>query len=176
MNCEKMKQSFPLNIPFPIELEQLNDWANQNGYPISGYFKLRAGDSDTMFYWFGFRHVDDKLAQFGAGADGSLYCLWDAGDQTFPVVHLGSEGDGIKVLAPSFKEFLRLLAIGYGELGFEDLSNPPAGSEPNSKFQEWVKVQFNTDIPTNGSEFITLEANGKCRFANWVDHVCVKYN
>jgi len=91
-------------------------------------------------------------------------------------VHLGSEGDGIKVLAPSFKEFLRLLAIGYGELGFEDLSNPPAGSEPNSKFQEWVKVQFNTDIPTNGSEFITLEANGKCRFANWVDHVCVKYN
>jgi len=62
MNCEKMKQSFPLNIPFPIELEQLIDWANQNGYPISGYFKLRAGDSDTMFYWFGFRHVDDKLA------------------------------------------------------------------------------------------------------------------
>ena len=176
MNCEKMKQSFPSSIPFPNELEQLIEWTNQNGYPISGYFELRAGDKDTMFYWIGFREVDDQLAQFGAGADGSLYCIWDAGDNCYPVVHLGSEGDGIKDLAANFKDFLRLLAIGYGELGFEDISKPPAGSEPNLIFQHWVKSQFNTNIPTNGSEFITLEENGKCQFANWVDHVCEKYN
>ncbi|WP_339687153.1 hypothetical protein [Gimesia maris] len=176
MNSKDIKKGFPPNIPFPRELEQLIDWTNQNGYPISGYFELRAGDKDTMFYWFGFRDVDEKLAQFGAGADGSLYCIWDAGDQSFPVVHLGSEGDGIKVLAANFKDFLRLLAIGYGELGFEDLSKPPEGSEPNLIFQNWVKSQFNTNIPTNGSEFITLEENGKCQFANWVDHVCKKYN
>jgi len=176
MNYEDIKKGFPPNIPFPKELEQLIDWTNQNGYPVSGFFELRAGNGDTMFYWFGFRHVDDQLAQFGAGADGSLYCIWDAGDQSFPVVHLGSEGNAIKVLAADFTDFLRLLAIGYGELGFEDLSKPPEENEPNSKFQEWVKVQFNTTIPTNGSEFITLKENGKCKFATWVDRVCEKYN
>lgn len=176
MNGDDIKKGFPPNIPFPRELEQLIDWTIQNGYPISGCFELRAGDADTMFYWFGFRHVDDKLAQFGAGPDGSLYCIWDAGENCYPVVHLGSEGNEIKVLASNFKDFLRLLAIGYDELGCEDLTKPPEETEVNFAFQNWVKNQFNTNIPTNGSEFIALEENGKCRFENWVDHVCEKYN
>ena len=176
MNCDEMKKGFPPKIPFPKELEQLINWTNQNGYPISGYFELRAGDADTMFYWFGFRHVDDKLAQFGAGADGALYCIWDAGDICYPVVHLGSEGNETKVLASNFKDFLRLLSIGYGEIGFEDLSKPPVENASNLNFQNWVKSQFNTKIPTNGSEFIELEENGKCKFGNWVDRVCEKYN
>ncbi len=173
MKTEDIKKGFPETLPFPKELALLIDWVNENGYPISGCFELRADDGDTMFYWFGFRDVESKLGQFGAGADGSLYCIWDTETGVYPIVHMGSEGDEIKVLAENFVDFLRLLAIGYDELGFEELTSPPEEDESNPVFQQWVKKQFGVSIPKVGSE---LSINENLDFESWVNKALKQYS
>ena len=142
-------------ITFPVELGMLCDWLEKNGYPISGYFELRADDGEAIYWWFRSHAADDQLAQFGAGADGSLYCIWKQSDGREPIVHLGSEGDALIVLASNMKEFITLLAIGYGEIGFEDLSVPPQEEEDiNPKFQKWVEDTFSVKIPATGGEIV----------------------
>ena len=120
-----IRKGFPPSIRFPEELGLLCDWTEQNGYPVSGSFELRADDGEAIYWWFRSHAADDRLAQFGAGADGSLYCVWKQADGREPIVHLGSEGDALMVLAGSIQEFITLLAVGDGEIGFEDLPAPP---------------------------------------------------
>lgn len=111
---KSIRKGFPENINFPEELSMLCDWdSSKDGHVLSGGFELRADEGDTMFYYFGGRQADDCLAQFGAGPDGSLYCIWKQDDGRQPIVHLGSEGDSLMVLASDMREFLALLAVGY---------------------------------------------------------------
>jgi hypothetical protein len=176
MKFTDIKSGFPVPLPCPLELEELVDWSNSNGYPISGYFELRADDGDTMFYWFGFRDVEARLGQFGAGPDGSLYCVWDAGNDRYPIVHMGSEGQENKVLASSFIDFLRLLAIGYGEIGFEDMSMPPHEDESNSKFRAWVENRFKVSIPSSGIEITKSAQANEPDFQQWIDQSMETYS
>jgi len=133
----------------------LCEWTERNGYPISGYFELRADDGEAIYWWFRSHAADDRLAQFGAGADGSLYCIWRQEDGREPIVHMGSEGDALKVVAGSMKEFITLLAVGYGEIGFEDLSAPPGeAKDANPNFQCWVEETFGVTIPTTGQGIV----------------------
>lgn len=176
MEFLNIKSGFPESLPCPSELEELIDWTQRNGYPISGYFELRADDGDTMFYWFGFRDVETKLGQFGAGPDGSLYCVWDAGSSRYPIVHMGSEGQENKVLASNFIDFLRLLAIGYDELGFDDISMPPDEDESNRKFKSWVKNRFGVSIPRCGNEITNVAQANEPNFQQWIDVAIDKYS
>mgnify|MGYP000495302089 CR=1 FL=1 len=173
---EAIKNGIPNNLTIPDELELLVNWTQQNGYPISGCFELRADDGDTMFYWFGFRDVESRLGQFGAGADGSLYCIWDDGKGNFPIVHMGSEGDENKILANCFIDFLRLLAIGYEEIGFEDMSEPPEVNDSNPKFQSWVTNTFSVSIPKCGSEITDQAQTNGQDFNVWINKVIEKYS
>lgn len=172
----EIKKGFPESVLCPEELKLLVDWVEKNGYPISGYFELRADDGDTMFYWFGFRDVENQLGQFGAGPDGSLYCVWNDGSGKYPIVHMGSEGQENKVLASSFVDFLQLLAIGYGEIGFEDMANPPEESELNPVFQAWVKETFQVSIPNCGIEVTNQAEANKFGFQEWIDEAIEKYS
>lgn len=174
MLIDEIKKGIPDNLEIPGELDSLVEWVEENGYPISGCFELRADDGDTMFYWFGFRDVEKLLGQFGAGADGSLYCIWDNGTGEFPIVHMGSEGDSLFVLAPNFVEFLRLLAVGYSEIGFEDLNLPPEEDESNEIFSEWVSETFDVEIPSIGSE-VTSKYSGP-DFQKWVEESSRRYS
>ncbi len=176
MKLDEIKNGIPKSIPCPEELSMLVDWVEQNGYPISGSFELRADDGDTMFYWFGFRDVETKLGQFGASSDGSLYCFWDNGTGNYPIVHMGSEGDDIKILASDFVEFLRLLAIGYDEVGSDDLTQPPIENCLNPQFQNWVKSQLNVDLPSVGSQITDVAESSSPDFAAWIDAMCDKYS
>ena len=92
MDANHLAQSFPPSIPLPRELRSLCDWVRDNGYPISGYFELREHDDETLRCWFGSDKAIGQLAQFGAGPDGSLYCIWRQEDGRMPIVHMGSEG------------------------------------------------------------------------------------
>lgn len=176
MDYSYLKNGFPKSLPCPPELEELVDWTQSNGYPISGYFELRADDGDTMFYWFGFRDVETKLGQFGAGADGSLYCVWDAGGGRYPLVHMGSEGQENKILASNFVDFLCLLAIGYSELGFEDMSLPPNEDESNPKFRAWIEKRFVITIPSCGLEITKVAQDNEPNFQQWIDASIKKYS
>lgn len=176
MDADTIAAAFPSTIPFPSEIRSLCDWTSANGYPISGYFELRDHDDETLRCWFGTERAIGDLAQFGAGADGSLYCVWRAHDGSFPVVHLGSEGDAIYVFAPTAKEFLRLLAIGYDEIGFADLTAPPTEEDReesvNPAFQRWVTETFGVPIPETGAEIVELDSPKHAKLQEWIDERC----
>jgi hypothetical protein len=78
------------------------------------------------------------------------------------IVHLGS-GSGstlVCVLAHEPVDFLRLLAIGYDEICWQDeFSSPPnAGKElyvhPNTAYQSWLQSTFGVTIPATASEIV----------------------
>lgn len=179
---QKIKEGIPNTLHIPSELEMLCEWVDQNGYPISGYFELNADDGETMQYWLGFDHISDRFGIFGAGPDGSLYALWIDDEGVQKIVHLGSEGEQKLILAENFIDFLRLLAIGYDEIGFADLDmtlqewnsnedDPNEGSNPN--FMEWVKTKFDVDIPERGNEIVNANDDS---FRNWIDLQIEKYS
>ncbi|MFI4862006.1 MAG: hypothetical protein ACIAXF_15170 [Phycisphaerales bacterium JB063] len=169
---DTIQKGFPDSIHFPRELELLCEWCDVNGYPISGCFELRADDCKAIYYWFRSHAADDHLAQFGAGADGSLYCIWKQQDGREPIVHMGSEGDALMVLAGSMTDFIRLLAVGYEEIGFENLSAPPEeDSGINPHFQKWVAETFSVSIPATGSEIVEPAGRDHDDFKAFVDSV-----
>ena len=176
MDSDAIPDSFPKTIPCPAEVRALCDWNARHQYPISGYFELCAHDDETLRCWFGTDRAIDDLAQFGSGGDGSLYCVWRAADGSFPVVHLGSEGDAIYVLAPTALDFLRLLAIGYGEIGFADLASPPSEEDRaesvNPSFQRWVNETYGIEIPSLGDEIVQLNSAKHAKLQAWIDQRC----
>lgn len=167
---ESIKKQVPEGITVPSELETLCKWEVERGYPISGYFELRAGDGKDFYYWFGSHDADPFLALFGAGSDGSMFCIWKQEDGRQPIVHLGSEGDEVKVLAENMKEFIKLLAVGYGEIGHEDTSKPPEEKEGiNPDFQCWVRDDLGLEIPETGDVIIQRAIASHDDFAAWVE-------
>jgi hypothetical protein len=169
--ADEIEAKFSPRIALPHELRQLCSWVQTHGYPISGCFEIRANYYDAIRYWFGKDTVTDRFGMFGAGADGSLYNLWIQDDGRIPIVHMGSEGENNFVLASNFKEFLRLLAVGYDEIGFDDLSVPPKSEDINPEFQSWVRETFQVSIPTVGTE-ITLPAQAQHQdFQAWIEQV-----
>ena len=80
------------------------------------------------------------------------------------------------MLASSPVDFLRLLAIGYDEIGFADLDAPPIQDEDdptvNLTFQRWVSDTFNTTIPRAGSEIVAPAQNSHDNFQSWIEPLC----
>ena len=177
INFFDIKNGFPENIPCPFELEKLTKWENKNGYPISGSFELRADNyKDAMFCWFGFKDVDSVLGLFGNGADGSYYCIWDDQSGNYPIVYMGSEGQDNKILASNFIDFLRLLAIGYEDIGSDDMNYPPLEDKSRPDFQEWVSKEFTVKIPSTGAAITEQAQNFHIDFSKWIETVCEKYS
>jgi hypothetical protein len=108
--------------------------------------------------WFaGDSEAARQFAGFGAGPDGSILAFWlyhgpDA--SIAPVIHLGSEGQNNMVLASDFREFLHLLGIGYGELGFDDLSVPPAEAGTAERLRAWLLAEFGIRPPSTGAVLV----------------------
>lgn len=169
MTAEEFARSFPSSIPLPNELLALCHWYQRNGTPISGYFRLCQHEDQTIRFWFGSEKAIGSLGIFGATPDGSLYCVWRQDDGRTPIVHLGSEGEGNFVLASNTLDFLRLLAIGYDEIGFADLSSPPDGEDVNPAFQAWVTDTFNVSIPEVGAEITRPAQDVHNDFQDWID-------
>ncbi|NNE00270.1 MAG: hypothetical protein HKN47_23370 [Pirellulaceae bacterium] len=176
MDANTLAASFPATIALPPEIRALCDWTAANGYPISGYFELREHDDETLRCWFGSEAAIGDLAQFGAGADGSLYCIWRSPDDSQSIVHLGSEGDAIFVLASNPLEFLRLLAIGYDEIGFADLKSPPTQEDReenvNANFQRWVSDTYSVSIPDTGADIVQPDSQKHADLQAWIDERC----
>jgi hypothetical protein len=178
---EMIRNGFPEGFPFPAELEMLCDWVDQNGSPISGYFRMFADEGkDAITYWMGFDNANKHLGVFGSTPDGSMYALWnDGSDSSYKVVHLGSEGDNLLVLSHNFVDFLRLLAIGYDEIGNCDLTITPQENDgydedmENPRFAAWVSTTFNVTIPRTGDEIVNIYDKS---FDNWVDDQQSEYS
>jgi hypothetical protein len=155
----------------PPELRRLCDFLDRTDYPISGYMRLRP-EGEGLKAWFGDgSEAWRQLAGFGAGPDGSTLALWvyaGPDSSTAPVVHLGSEGDQLMVLADTFRDFLPLFGIGYGELGFDDLSQPPAEPASAARLREWLTAEYGICCPETGIELVQRAQARHPDFAQWV--------
>src|ERR1700687_192543 len=97
------------------------------------------------------------------------------------IVHLGSGSGSLLtcVLAESPIDFLRLLAIGYDEICWnEAFSETPNASStgllvhPNLEFQRWAKQPFSVTIPQTATEIVLHpsemgHAESEDRFCRW---------
>ncbi|HEX7446791.1 MAG TPA: hypothetical protein VF306_04555 [Pirellulales bacterium] len=155
--ADRIEAEFPSGTVMPPDLRRLCDYLDRTDYPISGYMKLRP-EGESLKAWFGGdTEAASQFAGFGAGPDGSILAFWlYAGPDASmaPIVHLGSEGQNNAVLASDFHEFLHLFGIGYGELGFEDLSAPPAEPGTARHLRLWLADEFNIIPPATGAELV----------------------
>lgn len=169
--ADNIEAEFPPGIKMPTELRRLCDFLDRTDYPISGYMRLRP-EGEGLKAWFGDgSEAWRQLAGFASGPDGSILALWlyagmDA--SLAPVVHLGSEGDHLKVLADKLRDFLALFGIGYGELGFDDLSQPPDEPESAARLREWLAAEFGIRSPETGIALVQRAQACHPDFAKWV--------
>ena len=169
--ADRIEAEFPDGVTMPSELRALCDYLDRTGYPLSGGNRLRP-EGENLKGWFGDRSEAWKqLAGFGARPDGSILALWMHAGQdasSAPVVHLGSEGNSLVVLADSFREFLQLLAIGYGELGFDDLNAPPKEPETAEGLRTWLASEYGIYPAPSGAELVQKAQARHPDFGQWV--------
>ena len=114
------------------------------------------------------KHKDEvrrRLLVFAqSGADGSECALWLDDEGHTQIVHIGSGSGSMMtcILVKNALDFLRLLAIGYDEICWdEEYSSLPNSNKdntfvyPNTQYQEWVQNTFHTTIPKIGLEVVT---------------------
>lgn len=156
---EKIVSSLPSDLVLPPELRVVCNALDQNGYPLSGCMRINADYQAALLPWFDKdAEMAGKFAAFGSGPDGSILAFWllNGKDATnAPVVHLGSEETHYFVLARDFREFLSLLAIGYDELGFDDLSIPPAEPESAMWLRNMVVCDLGLQTPATGAALVS---------------------
>jgi len=138
-------------------------------------------------YWFGNDRPEilERLCVFAkTGQDGSMAAFWIDDNNIQKIVHLGS-GSGstlVCTLAEDAIDFLRLIAIGYDEICWnEEFDSLPNSNEkeamtinPNKKFQKWIIRKFKTTIPSKASEIVKYpdemgNENSMDAFNKWVN-------
>lgn len=142
----------------------------------------------NLHYWFGHDRPEvlNRLCVFAkTGGEGSMAAFWldDQGRQK--IVHLGS-GSGstmVCVLAENALDFLRLIAIGYDEICWNDNFNETPEEtfndnymvvKPNRDYQQWLTQTFNTTIPKRANEIVKHPAemgdvDSPDEFTRWVE-------
>ena len=179
---QNLEAGFPASFDFPPELAAFADWTEATGHHLMG-LELVPGSRDMLEAWFGHPFASNRLAVFAEGPDGSLYAMWKDAELEQRVVFLGSEGE-VRNLTADFKDFLRLVGIGYDEIGYADLSEPPeeeyADMEPDDDefdsdtdealpdFRVWLQREFSVIIPEVGEELVNPEDKS---FAEWVERL-----
>lgn len=172
---ETIADSFPAHIALPQEFRLLVGAYLKFGYPLSGRFRPSKHSATTIKRWFGSDAACEHVALFG-DHHGSLYCLWRSSDGSVPIVHLDYDHKRNMVLATSPLDFIRLLAIGYREIGHADLNQPPVPGRDNfpinAAFQNWVIETFNAKIPAIGAEIVDAAQAAHPNFEAWVKAHC----
>jgi len=172
-------------IGFLYPEKQLKESWTETGRNGGTQIEFAARGTENLKYWFGGEDNEElksRLCVFAqSGAEGSECALWLNDDNELKVVHMGSGSGSILscVLADNMTDFIRLLAIGYDELCWdENFSHPPNENDdefivkPNSEFQEWVKTTFDVKIPEIALDVVKYPAtmddeNSEDEFFNW---------
>ena len=154
----------PEGFTVPEPLDRAWSWMEQQGWVVdgpNGYFvtpypgsrQLGAVFSaqESLDGWFqpGDPGFDQLVPIAQISGDGGTGAVWIDGDQV-RFVALGSDGDTY-LLADSPVDFLRLIAVGYHELGSWDLGEEPEDEdavEAHAAFRAWVEAELDTDVPS----------------------------
>jgi len=159
-------------MTIPPEMVQLYEWIEQNGN-ITNEVGHLGDDCPTMIefapegnvnlhYWLGYDdpEVINRLCVFcQTGGDGSMGAFWLDPEGNQKIVNMGS-GSGSTmacVLCDSFADFLRLLALGYDYIGWDDdiEDTPPSDASANPcAFREWVVNDLGLELPATGTDIV----------------------
>ncbi|MCL2091464.1 MAG: hypothetical protein FWH11_09660 [Micrococcales bacterium] len=125
------------------------------------------GVENCVTAWFGLKLHDfpdgpPRLWPFcRTGSDGSQAALWADPDGRTRIVHLGSGSGSLLtcVLGDDAVDFLRLVAIGYDEICWNEDWHQPPQPEPdrqvaNEPYRRWVTSTFSTTIPATALEIV----------------------
>jgi len=196
----------PHGFDFGDPLRLLFGWVEEQGYVVTGHDGDRYGSlsgpdrrgthlelrgytaEQTVSYlrsWFGDVAEDpaERLWPFArTGGEGSMAALWLDPDRATRIVHLGSGSGSLLtcVLANNGLDFLRLLAIGYEEICWnEEFAAPPPPRDPpgetvNGPYQDWLQTTFGATIPATALDIVsqpsemgdTATTDPFCRWVN----------
>ena len=139
----------------------------EGGTDISFYVAKPSERKELLEISFG-KHKEEtaqRLLSFAqSGGDGSECSLWLDDEGRTQIVHIGSGSGSMMtcILVKNALDFLRLLAIGYDEICWDEYYSLPPNSDknemfvhPNTQYQEWVQNTFHTTIPAIGLEVVT---------------------
>ena len=139
----------------------------EGGTDISFYVAKLSEREELLEISFG-KHKEEtaqRLLSFAqSGGDGSECALWLDDEGRTQMVHIGSGSGSMMtcILVKNALDFLRLLAIGYDEICWDEYYPLPPNSNkdntfvyPNTQYQEWVQNTFHTTIPKIGLEVVT---------------------
>ena len=143
------------------------DDEREGGTDISFYVLKHSDREELLEISYG-KHKEEvrrRLLVFAqSGGDGSECALWLDEEVHTQIVHIGSGSGSVMtcVLGKNGLDFLRLLAIGYDEICWDEYYTLPPNSDknemfvhPNTQYQEWVQNTFHTTIPKIGLEVVT---------------------
>jgi len=148
------------------DVDKINEsWQNdtREGGTFISFYPEKESD---QWYLINNKQMENRLRIFGkSGDDGSVVAFWLNDKAEQKIVHIGS-GSGSTlacILAHDPIDFLRLLAIGYDEICWEE--NLPLTAkesfeenkfyvQENQEFTKWLKQQFQTTIPKKALEII----------------------
>jgi len=190
--CKQIEDILLEPMKVPDVFVRLFDWIETNGfyedtedgrvgylYPIN---KLREewdnhqrpggtliefyAEKDCDLLYFINENTKGRLRVFAkTGGDGSMAAFWLDDEGRQKIVHIGS-GSGSTlacVLCDDPLDFLRLIAIGYDEICWDDeFEFLPSESfkrnefvvKPNQKYQDWLTHEFHTSIPKKANEIV----------------------
>lgn len=155
----------------PGDLRQLREFTATNDGTISGCFELEDDGRGSALAWFdGDAEAASLFAVFGRGPDGSLYAFWLHGNSEIeraPIVLLDSECDGNAVIASDFREFLRLLAIGYEEPGRYPTTEPE-DRESAAALRDWLAKEFSLAAPETAKDIVASAGRQHPGLEEWI--------
>jgi hypothetical protein len=174
---------FRIGFLYP-EKELKESWT-ETGREGGTQIEFAAGGTENLKYWFGGEDNEDiksRLCVFAqSGGEGSECAFWISDNNELKIVHMGSGSGSILscVLADNMIDFIRLLAIGYDEICWdENFPYPPNENDvefivkPNKEFQKWVQETFKQIIPKTALEIVKHPAtmdneSSEDEFFNW---------
>ncbi len=167
----QIEQTLPNGHRLPKEIFAIGDFLDQNDYPISGCFELSLIGMDDLHHWFSRDpSVADNFLPFGRGATGDVFAIWLQDGlpvEGCPVVMFGSEGLLIAV-SKSSRDFLRLLCLGYDEIGYCDFTQRGEEYDEAAPLRQYVDRVFGYDIPENGQGIVDAASHYNATFESFV--------
>ena len=133
------------------------------GVELRGFPPDETDEYVTAWFGAGAATAAVRLWPFAqTGDEGSMAALWLDDVGVTRVVHLGSGSGSMLtcVLAEDQVDFLRLLAIGYVEICWnQEFASPPKPwwddyAVENRPFRAWVSATFDTTIPATALEIV----------------------
>jgi hypothetical protein len=183
ISYENILKGFPKTIKPPVELERLVNWANANEHKLGGSFELFADEENKCLeYWANTDCLNNNFAQFGIGPSGAPTGIWKDDEGKESIVYLYDEERYGVVVADSFLNYLRILAIGYDDvhvscdLDIQEFNKlcerEDLNQGHNPEFKAWLEKEFDTTVPATGNEVFIQE---KDKFNLWLDKTIKKH-